>query len=123
MPRMSEFGTRSPGHEGAGVVVKVGSNVKNWKVGDRGGVKPMWGACLNCEMCWSSKHETHCPNAISTGLMVAGTYQQYITSPANYTSRIPDGVDDATAGPIMCSGSTIYSSVSISHSSVHEARD
>jgi hypothetical protein len=41
MPRMIDFGIRSPGHEGAGVVVKIGSNVKNWKVGDRGGVKPM----------------------------------------------------------------------------------
>ncbi|OAP53745.1 hypothetical protein AYL99_12083 [Fonsecaea erecta] len=30
-PPMSAFGVRSPGSEGAGVVVKVGSNVKNWK--------------------------------------------------------------------------------------------
>jgi alcohol dehydrogenase, propanol-preferring len=40
-----------------------------------------------------------------------GTYQHYITSPAKYTTRIPDSVDDFTAGPIMCSGSTIYRSV------------
>lgn len=46
MPRMTDFGIRSPGHEGAGVVVKIGSNVKNWKVGDRGGVKPMVGILL-----------------------------------------------------------------------------
>lgn len=36
-----------------------------------------------------------------------GTYQEYIVSPARYTSRIPDGVDDFSAGPIMCSGSTM----------------
>ncbi|RFU25407.1 hypothetical protein B7463_g10929, partial [Scytalidium lignicola] len=107
MPRMSDFGTLSPGHEGAGVVVKVGSNVKGWKVGDRGGVKPMMDVCQNCEHCWD-RRETYCTSAISTGLMVNGTYQQYITSPARYTSRIPDGVDDFTAGPIMCSGSTMY---------------
>jgi threonine dehydrogenase-like Zn-dependent dehydrogenase len=47
MPRMTDFGIRSPGHEGAGVVVKIGSNVKNWKVGDRGGVKPMVGILLS----------------------------------------------------------------------------
>jgi propanol-preferring alcohol dehydrogenase len=111
MPKMSQFGTRSPGHEGAGVVVKIGTNVKNWKVGDRGGVKPTWSTCMNCEFCWSGEHETYCQNSESTGLSVAGTYQQYILSPANYTSRIPDKVDDFTAGPIMCSGSTIYSSV------------
>lgn len=129
MPTMREFGTRSPGHEGAGVVVKVGSNVKDWKVGDRGGVKPMMSVCLNCEHCWGLR-ETYCAKAVATGLMVngkglisrrsasfrlinwQGTYQQYIASPARYTSRIPDGVDDFTAGPIMCSGSTMYECVS-----------
>lgn len=75
MPKMSDFGVRSPGHEGAGVVVKVGKNVTTWKVGDRGGVKPMWDTCFNCDMCYSKKHETHCAKAVSTGLMVAGTYQ------------------------------------------------
>jgi alcohol dehydrogenase, propanol-preferring len=39
--QMQDYGVYSPGHEGAGVVVKVGSNVTGWKVGDRGGVKPM----------------------------------------------------------------------------------
>ena len=136
MPRMSQFGVRSPGHEGAGVVVKVGSNVKTWKVGDRGGVKPMWDVCMECDLCRDGLHETYCPKAVSAGLMVPGalhsrlshcsskegadsalicklgTYQQYIVSPAKYTTRIPDSVDDFTAGPIMCSGSTIYRSVS-----------
>jgi propanol-preferring alcohol dehydrogenase len=111
MPTMGQFNVRSPGHEGAGVVVRVGSNVKTWKVGDRGGVKPMWDVCLECDLCWDGLHETYCSKAVATGLMVAGTYQQYITSPAKYTTRIPDGVDDFTAGPIMCSGSTIYRSV------------
>ncbi|KAK4968745.1 hypothetical protein LTR66_011773 [Elasticomyces elasticus] len=84
---MSQFGVRSAGHEGAGVVVKVGSNVTTWK------------------------HETYCEKGLQTGFQVAGTYQQYILSPANYTTRIPDGVDDFYAGPIMCSGSTIYRSL------------
>jgi propanol-preferring alcohol dehydrogenase len=110
---MSQFGVRSPGHEGAGVVVKVGSNVTTWKVGDRGGVKPCWDVCMNCALCWNGQHETHCAKGIQTGFQVAGTYQQYIVSPARYTTRIPDGVDDFCAGPIMCSGSTIYRSVSL----------
>ena len=29
MPTMRDYGVRSPGHEGAGVVVALGSNVKN----------------------------------------------------------------------------------------------
>jgi len=110
---ISQFGVRSPGHEGAGVVVKIGSNVTNWKVGDRGGVKPTWDVCMNCEFCWNGKHETHCAKSKQTGMEVPGTYQQYIVSPAKYTTRIPDGVDDFCAGPIMCSGSTIHRSVSL----------
>lgn len=39
--QMQDHGVYSPGHEGAGVVVKLGPGVKGWKVGDRGGVKPM----------------------------------------------------------------------------------
>lgn len=68
---MSARGVRSPGHEGAGVVVKVGANVKNVKVGDRGGIKPMWDVCGRCELCWQGD-ETHCRKSVSTGLQVPG---------------------------------------------------
>jgi propanol-preferring alcohol dehydrogenase len=36
-----------------------------------------------------------------------GTYQQYIVSPARYTTPIPDGIPDYIAAPIMCSASTM----------------
>lgn len=36
---------------------------------------------------------------------------RYVTSPAHYTQRIPDGVDDFAAAPLMCSGGTIYRSL------------
>lgn len=110
IPPMSTFGVRSPGHEGAGVVVKIGSNVTNWKVGDRAGIKPAYDACFNCELCWTGK-ETYCDESPQIGLQFPGSYQQYLLSPARYTQRIPDGVDDFAAGPIMCSGSTIYCSL------------
>ncbi len=109
-PPMSHFGVKSAGHEGAGVVVKVGANVQNWKVGDRAGIKPMWTTCQNCELCWTGK-EAHCPKTLMAGSKVTGSFQQYITSPGSYTQPIPDGVDDYTAGPIMCSGGTMFRSL------------
>ncbi|KAH0845027.1 Alcohol dehydrogenase 2 [Fonsecaea pedrosoi] len=115
-PRLADYGLRSPGHEGIGSVVSLGSNVKDWKIGDRGGVKPIWDACMNCELCWDGR-ETYCPKAIHTGCMktgvdrTLGTYQQYILSPAKYTTRIPPELKSAEAAPLMCAGSTMYRSI------------
>lgn len=39
LPKMSFFGTKCAGHEGAGVIVKVGDQVKNLKPGMRAGYK------------------------------------------------------------------------------------
>ncbi|KAI5285507.1 hypothetical protein KEM54_000514 [Ascosphaera aggregata] len=108
---MTANGVRSPGHEGAGVVVKVGSNVKHIKVGDRGGIKPIWDTCGSCKLCWTDQ-EAYCAKSLFAGIHVPGTYQQYIVSPARYLSPIPDGVPDEIAAPIMCSASTIFRSIS-----------
>jgi D-arabinose 1-dehydrogenase-like Zn-dependent alcohol dehydrogenase len=40
-----------------------------------------------------------------------GSYKQYVKSPERYTTIIPEGVSDYVAGPIMCSASTIYTSL------------
>ena len=88
-------------------MVQVGSQVKDWKVGDRAGVKPLHDVCHNCNECYNGR-ENYCDKALQTGLHTPGTYQQYLTKPAIYTSRIPDGVSDEMAGPIMCSASTMH---------------
>lgn len=89
------------------MVAKVGPGVTDWKVGDRAGVKPIWDVCHNCEQCWKGT-EQYCAKALHIGCMVPGTYQQYLVSPAIYTTRIPDGVSDDLAAPIMCSASTMH---------------
>jgi propanol-preferring alcohol dehydrogenase len=73
LPRMGDYGVRSPGHEGAGVVVAVGEGVTDWKIGDRAGVKPTWDTCMSCELCLSTL-ECHCAGAIPTGLKVPGKF-------------------------------------------------
>ncbi len=70
-PKMSQFGTRCAGHEGAGVIVQVGERVKDLKVGQRAGFKPIADVCHTCESCRVGK-ETYCSAAIFTGLQVDG---------------------------------------------------
>lgn len=50
VPKMSEMGTKCAGHEGAGVIVKVGSQVKNLKVGQRAGYKVCRSVCEYVEV-------------------------------------------------------------------------
>jgi D-arabinose 1-dehydrogenase-like Zn-dependent alcohol dehydrogenase len=68
---MSTFGVKCAGHEGAGVIVKVGDLVKNLKVGQRAGFKPIVDVCHTCEQCRTGR-ETYCAKAIFTGLMADG---------------------------------------------------
>jgi alcohol dehydrogenase (NADP+) len=49
----------APGHEIAGVVVAVGSHVKNFKVGDHAGVGCMVDSCGTCDEC-SMHEEQYC---------------------------------------------------------------
>lgn len=71
VPKMSEMGSKCAGHEGAGVIVKVGDNVKQLKVGQRAGFKPIVDVCHVCHDCRRGK-ETYCAKAILTGLMADG---------------------------------------------------
>lgn len=111
--KMSDFGTRCAGHEGAGVIVKVGEKVKSLKVGQRAGFKPIADTCGTCHLCRTGM-ECYCTKAVFTGLHCDGSYKQYLRSPEKYTTLIPDGVSDYVAGPIMCSASTIYTSLKAS---------
>ncbi len=43
--------------------------------------------------------------------MITGSYSQYVTTPARYTTRIPEGVSDYVAAPIMCSAATMHNSI------------
>ncbi|KAH6625683.1 chloride channel [Boeremia exigua] len=110
LPKMSEMGTKCAGHEGAGVIVQVGAQVKKLKPGMRAGFKPIQDTCGVCELCRGGQ-ECYCAGAVFTGLMCDGSYKQYVVSPERYTTIIPDGVNDYIAGPIMCSASTIYTSI------------
>lgn len=95
------------GHEGAGEVVAIGSNVKNWKVGDLAGIKWLNGSCMSCEYCENS-NESNCAQADLSGYTHDGSFQQYATADAVQAAKIPPGTNLAEVAPILCAGITVY---------------
>lgn len=73
LPKMSEFGTKCAGHEGAGVIVKVGERVEALKVGQRAGFKPVQDVCHSCDSCKSGR-DSYCMGSKLTGLHCDGLF-------------------------------------------------
>ncbi|KAH3899720.1 Alcohol dehydrogenase 4, mitochondrial [Saccharomycodes ludwigii] len=95
------------GHEGAGVVVARGENVKNFELGDLAGIKWLNGSCMSCELC-ESGHEANCLQADLSGYTHDGSFAQYATADAIQAAKIPKGTDLAEVAPILCAGVTVY---------------
>jgi len=95
------------GHEGAGIVVAKGDEVKNFEIGDYAGIKWLNGSCQSCELCENS-FESNCLEADLSGYTHDGSFQQYATADAVQAAQIPKGTDLAQIAPILCAGVTVY---------------
>ncbi|KAL5116061.1 hypothetical protein ACEQ8H_006073 [Pleosporales sp. CAS-2024a] len=100
------------GHEGVGKIVKLGPGTDKAavKLGDRVGIKWMAGICEACEACRAGA-DANCFHGKISGYYTPGTFQQFVLSPANYVTPIPDGLDSAAAAPLLCAGVTVYSAL------------
>src|SRR2546427_4751785 len=101
---------RVPGHEIAGVVDATGPSVTAWKVGDRVGVGWHGGHCGFCDACRRGDFLA-CRTAEIPGISYDGGYADYMIAPAVSLARIPDGLSEIEAAPLMCAGITVYNSL------------
>ncbi len=69
-----------PGHEIAGTIVEIGSNVKDLKVGDQGIVYP-YVSCKDCELCRTGR-ENICLHIKRFGFELKGGFAEYLSVPA-----------------------------------------
>ena len=105
-----------PGHEIAGTVEEIGSDVGKYSVGDRVGVGCMVDSCRECENCLAGE-EQYCLkgnvgtyNAIGKdGRPTEGGYSTHIVVDEAFVLGIPDGVGLDVAAPLLCAGITLYS--------------
>ncbi|KAK5214072.1 hypothetical protein LTR41_000264 [Exophiala xenobiotica] len=83
------------GHESAGEVVMIGSEVKDRRVGDKVAIE-CGVPCLECEFCLGERYNL-CPKLRFRGSGAAfphfqGTMQGKINHPARWTHRLPDAL-------------------------------
>ena len=104
------------GHEIAGVVTAVGSEVTNHKVGDRVGVGCMVNSCGECSSCKAGLEQYCKRGAIGTynaidrdGTVTQGGYSQAVVVDENFVVRIPDSLPLDKAAPLLCAGITLFS--------------
>lgn len=101
---------RVPGHEVAGVIDEPGPGVTTWKKGQRVGVGWHGGHDFTCAACREGDF-INCANEKICGLHYDGGYQEYMIAPAEAVAAIPDGLDAADAGPLLCAGVTTFNSL------------
>mmetsp|Transcript_895 Transcript_895/g.3324 ORF Transcript_895/g.3324 Transcript_895/m.3324 type:complete len:426 (+) Transcript_895:41-1318(+) len=112
-----------PGHELSGVCTQVGVGVTRIKVGDSVGIGCMVDACLECSECLSG-HEQKCKKTStstygdsdkhgraklgSSQVATAGGYSSTFVVHERFAVLIPATYPLEMAGPVMCSGVTMY---------------
>ena len=91
-----------PGHEIVGRVVARGPGAE-LEEGARVGVPWLGTTCGHCDDCRSGR-ENLCDEARFTGCHLDGGYAEYALADARYCLRLPEGLDDAHAAPLLCAG-------------------
>jgi propanol-preferring alcohol dehydrogenase len=100
----------TPGHEGIGLVVALGTGVTAVKLGERVGVPWLYSACGHCEFCLAAR-ETVCAEAQFGGYTKNGGFAEYILADPNYVAHIPAGLSAVDAAPLICAGITSYKGI------------
>lgn len=101
---------RVPGHEVAGIIDELGSDVSGWNIGQRAGVGWHGGHDNTCRECRRGDF-INCRNAKVCGISYDGGYGEYMIAPVEALVAIPDSLNDVEAAPLLCAGITTYNSL------------
>ncbi len=96
------------GHEIVGRVTAVGPNAKRLQVGQRVGVGWFSGSDMHCRQCMSGNQHL-CPNGQATIIGHRGGFASHVRAHWAWTIPLPEKLNFADAGPLLCGGITVFS--------------
>ena len=100
-----------PGHEVVGVVDRLGAGAHRFQVGERLGIPWLRATCGSCRPCRRGA-ENLCERPEFTGWTHHGGYAEFAVAPEAYAYRLPPGLDDERAAPLLCAGIIGYRALS-----------
>jgi uncharacterized zinc-type alcohol dehydrogenase-like protein len=96
-----------PGHEVIGTVAALGDEAKGLKIGQRVGLGWFAHSCLSCHQCLSGDHNL-CPTGQGTIVGRHGGFANRVRAQWTWVRPIPEGLDSAKTGPLLCGGTTVF---------------
>jgi propanol-preferring alcohol dehydrogenase len=94
------------GHEVAGVIAEVGTDVRSFKPGDRVCLHYLV-TCGSCEYCHQGS-EQFCKSGSMIGKYRDGGYAEFISIPVRSVFRLPDEIPYEQGAIMMCSAATSF---------------
>lgn len=95
------------GHEVVGRVVAVGEGVDRARLGQVCGLGFIASTCRHCPYCLSGR-QTLCADLESTILGRPGGFASHVKAHQDWVIPLPEGLDAASAGPLLCAGVTVF---------------
>lgn len=106
-----------PGHEIVGHILKLGSEIKDLKVGDIVALGCLCQSCLTCDSCKNGldnicahRRFTYFGDTVDeTGTHPHhGGFGAYMRTDARKLFKVPDSLEEKYVGPLMCAGVTVF---------------
>lgn len=105
---------RTPGHEGVGIVEKLGAGAHDHAIGDRVSIAWLGRACGTCRYCLDGR-ETLCQVQLNSGYSIDGAFAEYAVVASEFAVAVPAGISPVDAAPLSCAGLTAYKAVKVAH--------
>lgn len=101
-----------PGHEGVGIVERLGDGVTDRTLGERVAIPWLGYACGECRFCIDGR-ETLCEQQQNSGYSIDGAFAEYAVASARFVVPVPEGITSLDAAPLTCAGVTTYKALKV----------